>query len=201
MSPTAPRGADVVHRLIPLFIRSCIVLSSLGQKMPCEQDFCGARWNRTIGLSIIRETVTRFTTSHNARIYPLTWSFVILQSASARLVRHHSCQPSRRNRGAAVPVPTIQPTLKTASFLGEPSDCPRAFCRRRYDDIAAVILRPRTGDVRHPEARGYTSRSLNIPGYAAVRRCSPGGSITAQKDEPQGVVVRTARQGCRRDPR
>ena len=63
----------------------------------------GARWNRTIGLSIIRETVTRFMTSHSARIYLLSRSFVILRSASVSLIRHHSCRPSRR-KGAASPL-------------------------------------------------------------------------------------------------
>jgi hypothetical protein len=38
--------------------------------------------------------------SHNTRIYPLTRRFVIPRYASERLIRRHSRQPSRRNRGA-----------------------------------------------------------------------------------------------------
>jgi hypothetical protein len=63
----------------------------------------GARWNRTTELGIIRETVTRFMTSHDAGIYPLSRCFVIPQSASEGLVGCHSCPRSRRNRGAAFP--------------------------------------------------------------------------------------------------
>src|SRR5262249_33292021 len=36
-----------------------------------------ARWNRTSDPSIIRETVTRFTTNHNARTYRLSRASII----------------------------------------------------------------------------------------------------------------------------
>ena len=56
----------------------------------------GARWNRTIGLSIIRETVTPYTTRHNARIYLPTRSFVIRRLALRTGVVYHRCM-SRTN--------------------------------------------------------------------------------------------------------
>jgi hypothetical protein len=98
-----------------------------GRKGAFQEEFCGARWNRTIGLSIIRETVTPFMTSHNARIEPLNRGFIVRGSASDGLVGHHSCRPSRRNRGAALPVPTTDLSLSYCLVAIGAGVCPR--CR------------------------------------------------------------------------
>ncbi len=84
----------------------------------------GARWNRTTDLSIIRETVTPLMTGHDAEIYLLSRRFVVLRSASEGLARHHSCRPSRRNRGAALPVPTTDLSLSDSVVATRAGDCP-----------------------------------------------------------------------------